>query len=434
MTWQEEYKSKLTTPEAAAGTIQSGDVIWTTNVSESPIHILNALCDRRDELKDVNLYAGLMLQPFDFMKGDFAGHIKYHCEFLGPVERMFVQQGNIDVTSMHLSRLSWSLRNLIKPKIMLATCTPPDQNGYMNAGPTAVGFFSSFTSADRVIVQVNKNTPYVYGERNSIHVSEVDLICEADYDLPTLPNPPVTETEKLIASQIAPYIKDGDTLQIGIGGIGNAVAYFLEDRKNLGVHTEMLVDSLVYLAKKGVITGNRKNFNKRKIIFGFAAGGKELHEFLDRNPLCEKKPIEYTNDLMNIAANDNMVSINSAIAVDLTGQVCSESIGFRQFSSTGGQLDFVRGSAMSNGGRSFIALASTAETKNGLVSKINVALPPGSVVTTPRADVHYIATEYGVADLTNKSISARIEEMLKIAHPDFRESLRKEAHEAGHLF
>ena len=432
MNWREIYKSKLVSVERAAGAVESGDNIWISAMSDTPMTILDALSERYLELEDVHLHSGILMRPFEFLKGEYKGHIDYHSIFLGPVDRMFVPQGNVSATSMHFSNLSWAMKNNIKPNVLMVTCTPPDENGYMNFGP--VGSLVNYTvlqNAEKVIVQVNKNMPYVYGERNYMHVSQANFICEADYDMPALQNPEVDDVDRKIASYIAENIKDGDTLQIGIGSLGNAVAYSLEDKKDLGVHSEMLVDSLVYLAKKGVINCSKKNFNRGKMVFGFAAGSKELHEFVNKNMLCEAKPFDYTNDIRMIAANDNMVSINSAIAADLTGQICSESIGPKQFSSTGGQLDFVRGAAMSKGGRSFIALRSTANTKNGIISKISTSLSKGSVVTTPRSDVQYVVTEYGMVNLYNKSISERVKLMISIAHPDFREGLTKEAIEVG---
>ncbi len=432
MNWREIYKNKLVSVERAAGAIESGDNIWISAMSDTPMTILDALSERYLELADVHIHSGILMRPFEFLKGEYKGHIDYHSIFLGPVDRMFVPQGNVSATSMHFSNLSWAMKNNIKPNVLMVTCTPPDENGYMNFGP--VGSLVNYTvlqNAEKVIVQVNKNLPYVYGERNYMHVSQANFICEADYDMPILQNPEVDDVDRKIASYIAENIKDGDTLQIGIGSLGNAVAYSLEDKKDLGVHSEMLVDSLVYLAKKGVINCSKKNFNRGKMVFGFAAGSKELHEFVNKNMLCEAKPFDYTNDIRMIAANDNMVSINSAIAADLTGQICSESIGPKQFSSTGGQLDFVRGATMSKGGRAFIALRSTANTKNGIISKISTSLSKGSVVTTPRSDVQYVVTEYGMVNLYNKSISERVKLMISIAHPDFREGLTKEAIEVG---
>ncbi|MBS7528659.1 4-hydroxybutyrate CoA-transferase [Fusibacter paucivorans] len=432
MNWKEIYQSKLVSVERAAAAVESGDNIWISAMSDTPMHILDALSKRYLELEDVHLHSGILMRPFDFLKGEYKGHINYHSIFLGPVDRMFVPQGNVSATSMHFSNLSWALKNNIKPNVFMVTCTPPDENGYMNFGPVgSLGNDTVLQNAEKVIIQVNKNMPYIYGERNYMHVSQADFICEADYDMPVLQNPEVDDVDRKIASHIAANINDGDTLQIGIGSLGNAVAYSLEGKKDLGVHSEMLVDSLVYLAKKGVINCSKKNFNRGKIVFGFAAGSKELHEFVNRNALCEAKPFDYTNNIHNIAANDNMVSINSAIAADLTGQICSESIGPKQFSSTGGQLDFVRGATMSKGGRAFIAIRSTANTKNGIISKITTSLSKGSVVTTPRSDVQYVVTEYGIVNLYNKSISERVKLMISIAHPDFRDELTKEAIETG---
>lgn len=432
MSWQEAYKNKLTSFDEAVKKIDSGDVVWISGITDTPFQLIDAMCARKDELTDVKVIGGILVKPFDFLKKEFKGHINYQSVFLGPVERMFVPQGNVEVTSMHFSETTAAIKNKFKPTVLMVTCTPPDENGYMRFGP--LGSFSCDAAAevaDKIIIQVNKHMPVIEGHQNTIHVDRVDVICEGDYELPCLPNPPVDEDDKKIASFIEPMINDGDTLQIGIGGIGNAVAYSLDGKKDLGIHSEMLVDSLVDLAKKGVVTGNKKNLNPGKITFGFAAGGKELLDFIGDNPQCEIRPFEYTNDPLIIGANDNMISINSAISVDLTGQVCSESIGFKQFSSTGGQIDFVRGARISKGGKSFIALKSTVKTEKGLASKITTKLAPGTVVTTPRSDIEYLVTEYGMVNLKYKSIPERVKAIISIAHPDFRDQLTAEAKEAG---
>ena len=432
MNWEKKYEEKLVSFKEAAEVVKSGDRVWLSGVTDTPFQIIDALIKRYKELENVEIIGGILMKPFEFLKPQFKGHLNYKTIFLGPVERMFVKHGNVEICSFHFSNFPDTVNNVIKPNVMLLTTPPPNKDGYLNyslIGSMCNDFIVD--GLDTIIVQINKNMPAIIGDRNLIHISEVDYICEGDYDVPVLPNPPVDEDDKKIASYIEPLINDGDTLQIGIGGIGNAVAYSLDKKKDLGIHTEMLVDSLVYLAKKGVVTGKRKNVNKGKITFGFAAGGKELHEFVNNNPLCQIAPLDYINDPVVIGSNDNMISINAALSVDLTGQVCSESVGFTQISSTGGQLDFVRGAHMSKNGKSFIALKATTNTKKGLVSNIVLSLAPGSVVTTPRADVQYIVTEYGIANLKNKSIPQRVAEMIEIAHPDFRDQLREDAKKVG---
>lgn len=434
MSWQEIYNSKVISIKEAAQKIESGDRIWISPVSDTPFQLLDEIQNRVSELEDVHINSGLIMKPYPFMKGETKQNIHYHTVFLGPADRPSVSQGNVDIASIAFSQLTNALRDDYKPNTLLATVTPPDEHGYMNFGPNGCLVnrpVADLESCNKVIVQVNSKMPYVYGERNFIHVSQVDFICESDFEPPVLPNAPVDEDYKKIASFIADKIYDGDTLQIGIGNLGNAVAMQLTDKKDLGVHSEMMVDALYHLVDAGAITCERKNFHRGKIIYGFAAGGKELHNFLNKNTFCEAKPFEYVNNLQNIAANDNMVSINSCLQVDLLGQVSSESIGFKQFSATGGQPDFVRGAALSKGGRSFIALKSTAETKGGIISKIVLGHEPGTVITTPRYDVDYLVTEYGMVNLKNKGIEDKAKLIISIAHPDYRDELMFQAKKNG---
>jgi len=279
--------------------------------------------------------------------------------------------------------------------------------------------------AKKKIVQVNKFQPKVKGVKHRIHVSEVDCICEYDHELPVLPQPPITDVDRKIADLLLPLIPDGATIQVGLGGLANAVGYGLESKKNLSVHTEMFTDSMVYLAKKGVING--------KILAAFGLGSTELYEFVGEGKV-ELAPISYVNNPFEIGKNKDFISINACLMVDLTGQVCSESLGHFQYSSTGGQLDYVRGASVSEGGKSFICLSSTVKNKDGSKkSTISVNLPEGEIVTTPRTDVMYVVTEYGIADLYNKPLKDRVQAMIQIAHPDFRDGLMAEAKAAGLL-
>ncbi|QZY54006.1 acetyl-CoA hydrolase/transferase family protein [Crassaminicella profunda] len=432
MDWKNEYKSKLVAFEEASKAIKSKDRIWISPTCSAPVDLVNALCKRYKELENVELSSGLLMHSFEFLKPAYKGHLNYHTFFLGPVERKMFPYGNVDIVSINFSNIDWFMKNIVKANVLLAEVSEPDENGYMSYGP--LGTFCNDTvveDADMIIVQVNKNVPYIYGEKNLVHVSKVNYICEKDHPIPELPQPPVSEIDKKIASHILPLIPDGSTIQIGLGGIANAVGYGLEDKKDLGVHTEMLTDSMVYLAKKGVINCKNKSHNQGKIICGFGLGNKELYEFLDKNELIHCAPISKVNNPIEIAKNDNFISINSCLMVDLTGQVASEAVGFNQYSCTGGQLDFVQGAGLSKGGKSFITLASTAKTKKGIQSKIVLSLPLGTAVTTPRSQVQFVVTEYGVADLYNKSIPDRAKELISIAHPDYREELTEQAKKAG---
>lgn len=425
MSWREEYKNKLVTIQEAAAKIESGDVAWFGACSSAPIHLLEAIADRVDELENVDLHTGMALHPFKFLQSPkYIGRINFHTIFYGPYARAFYKVGNVNINSVHLSQMNYVIENIIKPNVLLADVSLPDEEGYMYFGPMGVSLNSvAADAADKIIVQVNKHQPKVKGIKHRVHVSKVDYICEFDYELPILPQPEVSETDKKIAELIIPHIPDGATIQIGLGGLANAIGYGLEEKKNLSVHTEMFTDSMVYLAKKGVING--------KMYAGFGLGNKELYDFVGEGKV-ELAPIYMVNNPYEVGKNDNFISINACLMVDLTGQICSETLGFTQYSSTGGQLDYVRGAALSKGGKSFICLPSTVKDKDGKCrSTITAVLPPGEVVTTPRSDVMYVVTEYGIADLYNKSIKERVKELISIAHPDFRQQLTQEAKEAG---
>ncbi len=430
MDFQETYQKKLVSIEEAASLIQSDDRIGMAGGISAPIDIMNAIAARYQELENVEVYAGLLMDECDHLRASHIGHIHHNSMFLGPIERKFFPQGNVDIDITQFSKVDFLARERIKNNISLMECSPPDENGYMSFGPMGATTGAVFLEkAEKTIVQVNRYAPNICGRSVQVHVDEVDYICEKDHPLAEIPVSEAGEAEKKIASYIVDHIPDGAAIQIGIGTIADAVGSMLEDKNDLGVHTEMLTNSMVKLAKMGVITCRKKNLHPDKIIFAFGMGTREMYDFMHQNDFLEMRPVSYVNDTRIVGSNDNLISVNSTLAVDLTGQVCSESIGFNQFSGTGGQLDFVRGARYSKGGKSFIALLSTAETKKGRVSKINCILPPGSVVTTPRTDTMYVVTEYGIADVWGKNISDRVKAMISIAHPDFRDQLLDEARE-----
>ncbi|GAA0182809.1 acetyl-CoA hydrolase/transferase C-terminal domain-containing protein [Clostridium sediminicola] len=431
MEWKKIYKNKVVSVEEAASKIKSGDRVWIQSAASTPAALVNAMCNRYQELENVEIHEGLAFHVFDCFKAELKGHISDHSWYMGGPTRKFKKFGNINYASIHLSKL-YEYIEKVAPTVTICEVSQPDEDGYMCYGPSGVVTgYESVKTADRIIVQVNKNVPFIYGENNKIHVSEVTYICENDHPVPELPQAPMSEEDKAIAKHIIPYISDGSTIQLGIGGTANAVGYGLEDKKDLGVHSEMLTDSMVYLAKIGVINNSKKNYKPGKMVISFGLGSKELYEFMDKNPSIEIKPFKDVNDPQKIAKNDNLISINNALSVDLIGQVSSDSIGYNQFSSTGGQLDFVRGAVMSKGGKSFICLPSTVNSKEGRKSRIVMAFSPGTAVTVPRTDAQYIVTEYGVADVYCKSIQERAKAIISIAHPDYREELTKQAIEAG---
>lgn len=423
MGWQEEYRSKLVSVQEAASKVESGDRCWFGPCSAAPIQLLEALGDRVDELEDVHLVTGLALHPFKFLQSPkYIGRINYHTVFYGPYERAFFKAGNVKVNSVHFSKTWWAVQNYYKVNTLITDVSPPDDEGYLYYGAMGVAINSEAEAvANKFIVQVNKFQPRVKGMHHRIHVSKVNWICEHDHPLPPLPQESSTDVDQHIADLIVEQIPDGATIQIGLGALSNAVGYKLAAKKNLSVHTEMFVDSMVDLAKQGVING--------KMVAGFALGSQAVYDFVEN---VELKPLRITNDPSEIAKVDKLMSINVTLMADLTGQACSESVGFFQYSSTGGQSDFARGCGLNPTAKSFLCVPSTIKKKDGtVISTITAALPPGAIVTTQRTDVMNIVTEYGIANVFRKPIPDRVNAMIAIAHPDFRDQLRKEAIAAG---
>lgn len=423
--WREEYQEKLMSPDEAVRCIESGDHIFTYAQAAMPVALMEALARRKDELHDVTVYGANTMYPYSILQSEeYRGKINYTTFFFQGYERQFFDRGNIAIISTHFSRLTRCLSDVYKVNVLMMEVAPPDDEGdlYFGIVGTAAGWDVA-QKADKIILQVNHKQPRAYGYHHKIHISEVTCITECDQPLPEYLQPESGAVDRKIAETILPLIPDGATLQLGLGGLSNAIGYGLKDRHGLSVHTEMYSDSMMYLAKLGAITG--------KQVAGFAQGSQALYDYISQGHV-EFMPLSIVNDPVEIAKNDNMISINACMMADLTGQVCSESIGFRQYSGTGGQLDFVRGATMSKGGKSFLCLSSTRTDKQGRRhSKITVDLPKGAVVTTPRSDVMYIATEYGIADLYLRSIEDRVHAMISIAHPDFREELYEQAVQNG---
>jgi acyl-CoA hydrolase len=319
------------------------------------------------------------------------------------------------------------------PRVSIVLMSRPDEEGYCNIGPN--GYTPAGLDASEVIIaQVTKHMPRVNGTCHRYHVSQLAAIVEADDEMAIVNNPAATPVEEQIAGHILNYIPDGACIQLGFGGIANAVGFGLKDKRHLGVHTEVLTESIVDLMECGAIDNSRKTVLPGQTAVGFVIGSQRQYRFIDQNEdLIFDRFSEIVN-IKNIAANDNMISINGAVSVDLTGQVCAESIGRRQYSGTGGQLDFVRGASLSKGGASFIAIPSTVKTKEGVKSRIVLDLAPGSIVTTPRTDVQHVVTEYGVATLQFCDVPERVRRLVSIAHPDFRDELLFQAKQAGLVF
>lgn len=427
MDYKQDYQSKLITVEEAAGMIKSNDRIFLSPVAGTPIDILQVLTDRYQELENVELFSAFLMHPLPFlMEPEYVGHIRYNTLFLGPLERMVFPMGFITQNSVHFSKVEEYIQNVMRPNVFMAGVSPMDEEGYMYYGPMGVSSCGATSrEASLKIVQVTSTIPMTRGHDNKIHISDVSYIVEQDFPLAPLPEAPISDLDREIAKYILPRIKDGSTLQVGLGGLSNAVAYSLEDKKDLGVHTEMITESMMYLAKKGVIN--------RKIVGGFALGTNDLYQYSAENENIYLVPIYEVNTPSLISEYENFVSINTCLMVDITGQVASEGVGTRSISSVGGAADFVRGATGSKGGQSFICLTSTSEVDGKVTSNIAFALPEGTPVTVHRGDVQNIVSEYGIAELYNKPIDERARALIAIAHPDFRAELEAKAREAGYI-
>ncbi len=434
MNWQETYQSKLVSMDDAVSIIRPGERVFYSMGANAPLDMLNALSRRLPELGKIKFMTAVGIFPYEYINNPvYKGMYEHHTGFRFFTERISKNKEDVYTYPIHFSQFpAWI--DEIKPEVLLCECPPPDENGYLNFGPYGIAMNDYISKkVSKIIVQVNKNNVHVYGEQNSIHVSKVTAIVEQDHGFFDLPIMPITDVESKIASLIVDRIEDGSTIQIGIGGLANAVCTFLNSKKDIGIHSEMFADSFIPLIKSGVINGAKKTLHPGEVTVSFGGTSVAALSLMNRNPAIRMYPATYINDPNVIAKNDNLVSINNAIMVDLTGQVAAESIGFTQFSGTGGQVDFIRGARMSKNGKSFITLASCMTKMNDPVSKIVSNFPPGQVVTTPRSDVDMIVTEYGIAELRGKNLMERAKAMIAIAHPEFRDELTIEAKKAGLL-
>ena len=421
MTWETEYKKKLTTIEEAVRHIRSGMRVYIQPGCAEPEALVTAMLQRAPMVHDVELVHLLTLGNADYVKPEMNGHFRHNAFFIGGNVREAINDGRADYTPIMLSEIENLFESGAMPlDVALIQVSPPDAHGFCSFG---VGVDTTLTAAkyaDVVIAQVNTEMPRTYGD-SFIHVHDLDVVVEANQPLCELPPPEITPLHRAIARNVADLIDDGATLQLGIGGIPDAVLPFLMDRRDLGIHSELVSDNVIPLVEAGVITGNRKSYKPRKIIVGFVLGTQKLFDFVDNNPAFEFHPTSYTNDPWLVARNDNMVAVNSCLQVDLTGQICSDSIGTQFYSGIGGQVDFIRGAARAKNGKPIIALQSTAKNEN--ISRIVPTLSPGAGVVTSRGAVHYVVTEYGTAYLHGKSIRQRAEALINIAHPKFRNEL-----------
>lgn len=440
MDFREEYKQKLVSADEAVKLIKSGDWVdygWCTNTVDA---LDQALAKRTDELTDVKLRGGILMKPLAvFAREDAGEHFCWNSWHMSGIERKMINRGVAYYCPIRYSELPRYYRESPDPlNIAVFVVAPMDSHGYFNLGPCASHLADAARKADKVFVEVNKNMPVCLGGYdNCLHISQVDGIIEGD-------NPPIdqlggggapTEVDQAVARLVVDRIPNGACLQLGIGGMPNAIGAMIaeSDLKDLGVHTEMYVDSFVDMAKAGRITGRCKNIDNGRQVYAFGAGTQKMYDYLDNNPECMSAPVDYTNDVRVISSLDNFISINNAIDVDLYGQVNAESSGTRAISGAGGQLDFVLGAYLSKGGKSFICLSSTFfNKKTGQnESRIRPTLHPGSVVTDTRANTDYLVTEYGVARLKGLTAWERAEALINIAHPDFREQLIADAEKMG---
>jgi 4-hydroxybutyrate CoA-transferase len=421
MSWEIEYKKKLRTPEDALRCVQSGMRVYIQPGCAEPETLVEALMQRGPHVQDVEIVHMMTMGTAPYVAAEMAGHFRHNAVFIGANVREAINEGRADYTPVYLSEIEELFESGAMPlDVALIQVSPPDSHGFCSFG---VGVDTTLTAARLaryVVAQVNDQMPRTYGD-SFIHVNKIDAVVESSRPLCAMKKPESTEMQAAIARNVAGLIEDGAVLQTGIGGIPDAVLPLLMDRKDLGVHSELVSDGVIPLIDAGIITGARKNFKPRKIILGFVLGSKKLFDYVDDNPIFEFHPTAYTNDPALIARNDNMVAINSALQVDLTGQVCSDSIGTYFYSGIGGQVDFLRGASRAKGGKPIIALSSTA--KNGTISRITPMLEPGAGVVTSRGLIRYVVTEYGVAYLHGKSIRERAQALIEIAHPKFREEL-----------
>lgn len=421
MPWQTDYKKKLRTPQEALLYVQSGMRVYIQPGCAEPETLVEALMKRGPFVEDVEIVHMMTMGTAPYVAPEMAGHFRHNAVFIGVNVRDAINDGRADYTPIYLSEIEELFTTGAMPiDVALVQVSPPDSHGFCSFG---VGVDTTLTAAHQarfVVAQVNDQMPRTFGD-SFIHVNDLDVIIEESRPLCAMKKPEFSELNTAIARNVASLIEDGSVLQTGIGGIPDAVLPLLSDRKDLGVHSELVSDGVIPLIEAGVITGERKNFKPRKIIAGFVLGTKRMFDFVDNNPIFEFHPTAYVNDPGLIARNDRMVAINSALQVDLTGQVCSDSIGNQFYSGIGGQVDFIRGASRSKGGKPIIAISSTA--KNETISRITPMLHPGAGVVTSRGLVRYVVTEFGVAYLHGKSIRERAKALIEIAHPKFREEL-----------
>lgn len=431
MNWAASYQQKITDISTAMQAIQPGHRVYLGGGAGVPTQLVQGLIERAPALRRVELTHILTFAESPYARPEFQDNIRVNALFIGSNVRKAVQEGRADFTPVFLSEIPSLFRIGVLPlNVALISVTPPDEHGFCSFG-VEVGTTKPAAEAARIVIaEVNKQMPRTLGD-SFIHVSQLDHIVEVDYPIPEAPQGGSSPEHLQIGQNIAGLIPDGATLQMGIGSIPDAVLQCLGNHRDLGIHTELFSDGVIDLVEQGVITCGRKTFHPGKIVAGFLFGTQRLYEFVNNNPLIEMHPTDYVNDPFNISQNARMVAINSALQIDLTGQVCADSVGAKMYSGAGGQVDFIRGAARSKGGLPIIACLATA--RDGEVSRIVPTLYEGSGVVTTRNDVHWVVTEFGIASLHGKTLRQRAQSLIRIAHPKFRDELTCAAKKMGYL-
>ena len=422
MNWKTIYNKRLTTAEEAVKKIKSGDRVATSHSVGEPTFVIDAMIRNREAYRDVEIVHMVPMGSSEYAQAGMERYFRHNSVFVGTATRQTIKAGHGDYTPCYFSQIPNLFSRTLPLDVAIVHVSTPDEHGYCSCGVSVDYSKTAAEQAKFVIAQVNRHMPRTLGD-TFLHVSRFDCIVEHDAPLIVLEPPKITSVERAIGEHCASLINDGDCLQLGIGAIPDAVLLFLKDKKDLGIHSEMFSDGVVELVEAGVINNQKKNFNKGASIATFLMGTQRLYDYVHNNPAVNMYPATYTNDPYIAGQNDNLVSINSCLQVDLLGQVCSEMIGYSQYSAVGGQVDFVRAAALSRGGRSIIAMPSTAAS--GRLSRIVSVLDEGAAVTTSRNDVEYVITEYGIANLRYYTVRDRARALINIAHPKFRDELKE---------
>ena len=419
--WQEHLKKRSISAVKAASKIKSGDRVVLGHACGEPRLVIEEMVAAKDNYRDVEIVHMVAMGKGEYTKPEMAGHFRHNAIFAGATTRDAINEGRGDFTPVFFFETPRLFQDGYLPvDVALVQVTPPDKNGWCSLGVSSDYTKPVIECAKMVIAEVNDKMPRTYGD-NFVHISQIDWFVPCSYQIKELQPPKISDIEKAIGEHCAELVKDGDTLQLGIGAIPDAVLLFLKDKKNLGIHSEMFSDGVLELIEAGVVNCSKKTLHPGKLVVSFLMGTQRLYDFVDNNPMVAMYPVNYVNNPIVIAQNDNLVSINSTIEVDFMGQAASDTMGYKQFSGIGGQVDFVRGASLSRGGRSIIAMPSTAA--KGTQSRIVPILKEGAAVSTSRNDIHYVVTEFGAALLRGASVRERARRLIGIAHPDFRPEL-----------